>query len=100
MPKTNEAVYLRCNKWTFGEDESLKGHDKSCWCENKPNYLPTVCAEKEGDDCLCNGRVIFGEFMKDEKAGGHSHDKGDVGVDGIVATYNYWTVQDFNNTGN
>lgn len=100
MPKTNEAVYLRCNKYTFGESEALVGQDKSCWCEPTPNYLPTVCAEKEGDDCLCNGRVIFGEFQKDEKAGEHAHPLGDIGVDGIVATHTYWTVQDFNNTGN
>lgn len=91
LPKTNEAVYLRCNKWTFGEMESNQWQDKSCWCEPKPNYLPTVCAEKTGDDCLCNGRVIYGKRDEGEKAG-HTHKAGDPGIDGIKATHGYWTV--------
>jgi len=96
LPKTNEAVYLRCNKYTFGETPGLEGQLRSCWCEPKPNYIPSVCAEKSGDDCLCNGRVIFG--MRDLHDSKETHAPGDIGVDGIKATKNYWTVNDFNNT--
>lgn len=96
LPKTNEAVYLRCNKYTFGDNSALEGHLKSCWCEPKPIYIPNVCAEKEGDDCLCNGRVIFGQ--RDQHAASGEHPPGDLGVDGYRAMQNYWTVNDFNNT--
>ena len=96
LPKTNEVSYLRCNKYTFGDAPGLEGKLRSCWCEPKPNYIPSVCAEKEGDDCLCNGRVIFGERDKNAATGDHA--PGDVGVDGIKVTTNYWTVNSFNNT--
>lgn len=62
---------------------SLEGKLRSCWCEPKPNYIPSVCAEKEGDDCLCNGRVIFGERNKGAAA---TKGPGDIGADGIMAT--------------
>jgi hypothetical protein len=88
-------VYLRCNKYTFGDAPGLEGKLRSCWCEPKPNYIPSVCAEKPGDDCLCNGRVIFGER---DKNAAPSKGPGDIGVDGITVTKNYWTVNNFNNT--
>lgn len=50
-----------------------------------------MCAEKTGDDCLCNGRVIYGKRDEGEKAG-HTHKAGDPGIDGIKATHGYWTV--------
>lgn len=68
---------------------------RSCWCEPEPSYIPSVCAEKVGDDCLCNGRVVFGER---NKGGAESKGKEDIGVDGIKVTRNYWTVNNFNNT--
>lgn len=34
--KTNEAVFLRCNKFTFGDVPGLDGHLKACWCEPTP----------------------------------------------------------------
>lgn len=80
LPKTNESAYLRCNKYIFGDAPGLEGKLRSCWCEPKPNYIPSVCAEKEGDDCLCNGRVIFGER---NKGAADSKGKGDIGADGI-----------------
>ena len=55
-----------------------------------------VCAEKRGDDCLCNGRVIYGQRDKNAKSGDHPPE--DIGVNGIGATKNYWTVNNFNNT--
>lgn len=81
LPKTNEVSYLRCNKYTFGDAPGLEGKVRSCWCEPKPNYIPSICAEKEGDDCLCNGRVIFGE--RDKHAEDGTHKAWDFGVDGI-----------------
>ena len=50
-----------------------------------------MCAEKTGDDCLCNGRVIYGKRDEGEKVG-HTHKTGDIGIDGIKATHGYWTV--------
>jgi len=97
IPKTDPTAYLRCNKYVFGETEGLKDHLRSCWCEPVPNYIPTVCAEKAGDDCLCNGRVIFAERDKNAKSG--DHPPGDLGVNGAVATHNYWTTNNWNNTG-
>ena len=96
LPKS-EDVYLRCNKYVFGEIEALKGHKRSCWCEPTPNYIPSICAEKSGDDCLCNGRVIYGERDKNAKSGDFT--LADPGVNGVQATHNYWTVNSFNNTG-
>ena len=49
LPKTYEAAYLRCNKYTFGDAPGLEGKLRSCWCEPKPNYIPSVCVEKEDD---------------------------------------------------
>lgn len=95
MPKTNEAVYLRCNKYTFGVPPGTEGKTMACWCEPKPQYLPRVCAEKTGDDCMCNGRVIYGQH----EIKGINTIKDTVGANGIQATKNYWTVQNFNNTG-
>lgn len=96
LSKTEESKYLRCNKYTFGEVAGLKDHTRACWCEPKPNYIPSICADKAGDDCLCNGRVIFGE--RDLHAATGDHKLGDLGVDGVKVTRNYWTVNSFNNT--
>jgi hypothetical protein len=47
-----------CSAIEFGTDP-MPGVDKQCFCEVKPAYEATRCAD-EGDDCLCNGHVYFG----------------------------------------
>jgi hypothetical protein len=46
-----------CSAIEFGTDP-MPGVDKQCFCEVKPAYEATRCAD-EGDDCLCNGHVYF-----------------------------------------
>lgn len=36
------------------------GAETQCWCEPKPAYMSNICAD-DGGDCLCNGRVIYGQ---------------------------------------
>lgn len=45
---------------------------------------------------MCNGRVIYGEMNL--KGNDSTKKLGDIGANGIQATHNYWTVQNFNNT--
>jgi hypothetical protein len=59
------------NDWTYCKPESLGGDqwpglEKQCWCEPAPQYEPIPCAT-EGENCLCNGAVIYGrKFKKDD----------------------------------
>jgi hypothetical protein len=57
VSKSN-SDYSLCNASDFGSDPH-PGHSQECWCEDKPLYQPNYCAD-EGNDCLCNGYVLFG----------------------------------------
>ena len=46
-----------CSTNDFGTDP-MPGIDKQCFCEVKPAYEASRCAD-EGDDCTCNGHVYF-----------------------------------------
>lgn len=50
--------YAACNPSEFGGDPWPE-QEKQCWCEPKPIYQPWFCGD-EGDDCMCEGWVIFG----------------------------------------
>lgn len=79
-------------------DPTADGSETQCWCERKPQYIPSICAD-DGADCLCNGEVIYGEKYPEHKdAEGHDHDD-ERRVNAIVATKQPWTVNDANNTG-
>ena len=54
-----------CNAVDFGSDP-LPGLDKQCYCEVKPAYEASRCAE-EGDDCACNGHVYFATKVNGNK---------------------------------
>lgn len=47
-----------CSAVDFGSDP-MPGFDKQCFCEVKPEYEASRCAD-EGDECGCNGHVYFG----------------------------------------
>jgi len=50
--------YSACTVEELGSDP-LPNAQKQCWCEPKPEYKPTRCAD-EGQDCKCSGTVFFG----------------------------------------
>lgn len=50
--------WTMCSAQDFGSDP-WPNQEKQCWCEPKPQYEPSKCAD-EGEDCLCNGWVMFG----------------------------------------
>jgi len=78
-----------CTGSEFGGD-TYKGKNEQCWCEPKPQEVPTRCAE-DGDDCLCNGLVYYTQKFVD---GGSQLANFYDGVN------NYWAVQTANNTKN
>jgi hypothetical protein len=42
------------------------GHAKTCFCEDKPLYVPNMCAE-DGEDCVCSGYVTYGSRLSAAK---------------------------------
>jgi len=91
--KTDPSSFIQCSKREFGINKpEYKGIDTQCWCERFPAYIPNVCAN-EGEECLCNGRILFGErYAKGQHSGKE--------VNSIVSvTTNSWTVNSANQTG-
>ena len=54
-----------CNAIDFGSDP-MPGMDKQCFCEVKPAYEASRCAD-EGDECICNGNVYFATKVNGDK---------------------------------
>jgi len=54
-----------CNAIDFGSDP-MPGMDKQCFCEVKPAYEASRCAD-EGDECACNGHVYFSTKVNADK---------------------------------
>ena len=54
-----------CNAIDFGSDPA-PGMDKMCFCEVKPAYSASRCAD-EGDDCACTGHVYFSSKVNSAK---------------------------------
>merc|ERR1712222_49302 len=54
-----------CSAVDFGSDP-MPGFDKQCFCEVKPEYEASRCAD-EGDECGCNGHVYFGAKQNMDK---------------------------------
>lgn len=54
-----------CNAIDFGSDPA-PGMDKMCFCEVKPAYSASRCAD-EGDDCACSGHVYFSSKVNSAK---------------------------------
>ena len=54
-----------CSAVDFGSDP-MPGFDKQCFCEVKPEYEASRCAD-EGDECGCNGHVYFGSKQNADK---------------------------------
>lgn len=77
-----------CSAVEFGSDP-MPGAEKQCYCEVKPSYEPSRCAD-EGDDCICNGHVYFGAKMSEDHATLNTF------MDVYSGAY---TVIDANNTG-
>lgn len=50
--------WTMCSAKDFGSDP-WPDQQKQCWCEPRPEYEPTPCAN-EGEQCLCNGWVAYG----------------------------------------
>ena len=67
------------------------GKKKQCWCETKPQKVPSRCAY-DGGNCMCNGAVFYGAL--DLEGWGTSP------VDFWGMSNNQWTAQNANNTGN
>ena len=79
-----------CSVAGFNGNDPWQGKKKQCWCEEKPSYTATRCAD-DGGDCLCNGYVAYGAL---EMSGVQSP------IDFYSMTNGQWTVNDANNTGN
>jgi len=103
--KENYNQYIKCSAYEFPDykNDPYDPHETQCWCERKPQYLANICAD-EGGDCLCKGRVIFGEKYpehpphdEEEDEGAH---EGMIPMNSIEATKNKWTVNTVNGTGN
>lgn len=97
--KEDYGNFLTCNVREFGSDPTGEGAETQCWCEVRPQYIPNICAD-EGADCLCNGRVIFGQKYAEHAA--HDADDSHEGQrpeNAIDATTEPWTVNDANKTG-
>lgn len=76
-----------CSVAEFGADPG-PGRPKQCWCELKPRYTPSRCAD-EGDDCLCNGHVyLTPRFGEDGKPASF-----------FDALQGEWAIADANNSG-
>jgi len=61
VSKTDPQAFIQCSKREFGvNDKKYKDVPTQCWCERTPAYIPNVCAD-EGEECLCNGRILFGQ---------------------------------------
>lgn len=54
-----------CSAIDFGSDPMV-GYDKQCFCEVKPEYEASRCAD-EGDECSCNGHVYFANKLNADK---------------------------------
>lgn len=54
-----------CSAVDFGSDP-MPGFDKQCFCEVKPEYEASRCAD-EGDECGCSGHVYFGSKQNGDK---------------------------------
>lgn len=77
------------------------GEETQCWCERKPQYMANRCAD-DGKDCLCNGRVIYGQKYPDDSHSGEGDDHDHEGQrieNSVAATKQPWTVNNANNTG-
>lgn len=56
--------FSACTVEELGSDPFPTGQ-KQCWCEPKPDYKPTRCAD-EGQECKCSGTVFFGPKLSEE----------------------------------
>lgn len=77
-----------CNTETFGQDPH-SGLDKQCFCEPKPKYVPTRCAVRKGNKCLCNGDVYYGGLRDANNKWSNFYEM----------TKGNWAVNQANNTG-
>ena len=91
--KTSPSEFIQCSKREFGINKpENKDLQTQCWCERYPAYIPNICAN-EGDECLCNGRILFGERYAKGTSSGKE-------VNSIISvTTNSWTVNSANQTG-
>lgn len=92
LPKTAPTEFIQCSKREFGINKpEYADIQTQCWCERTPAYIPNPCAG-EGEECLCNGRILFGQ----------KHAKGQTSgkeVNSIVSvTTNSWAVNSANST--
>jgi hypothetical protein len=87
MKKTENDGFEFCDAATFGGDQ-LDGARHQCWCEPYPQKVPNYCAD-EGDECLCNGVVTYGQKF-------NSEGKPDTLWNTALASY--YAVNDWNNT--
>jgi hypothetical protein len=61
-----DSNWTACSPATFGSDPH-PGKPKTCFCEDKPLYVPNLCAD-DGEDCVCSGYVTYGKkFSKAKK---------------------------------
>lgn len=92
IPKTDPKSFIQCSKREFGINKpEYADIQTQCWCERYPAYIPNVCAD-EDDDCLCNGRILFGQ----KYAKGHTSGEEVNSIKSV--TTNSWTVNNANKT--
>jgi len=61
----SDSNWTACSVHTFGTDP-LPGKAKTCFCEDKPLYVPNLCAD-DGEDCVCSGFVTYGKKLSAAK---------------------------------
>lgn len=93
VQKKGENNWLNCRSNDFGIDinnDPFGEEQKQCWCEAKPQNVPTKCAD-DGGDCLCNGYVYYGEkFNAEDNSPANFYEIMD----------NFWTMNSANDTKN
>jgi hypothetical protein len=60
-----DSSWTACSTATFGADPH-PGKPKTCFCEDKPLYMPNLCAD-DGEDCVCSGYVTYGKKLSAAK---------------------------------
>jgi len=57
--RTNGDRHTACSNKDMGvkKKDLDKDADYQCWCERKPKFVASKCADY-GNDCLCNGLVF------------------------------------------